>query len=63
MARTTTMRLAPASRTWSRFPRSIPPMAYQGFSPRFSAAQRTYASPAAGLPGFVGVSQTGPTER
>ena len=39
----------------------MPPMANHGTGGRRSAAWRTYSSPAAGRPGLVGVSHTGPT--
>ena len=39
----------------------MPPIANHGRSPPRAAAWRTYSSPAAGRPGLVGVSQTGPT--
>ena len=55
------MREAPAWVTSRTLPRSIPPIANQGRSRAASAAWRTYESPAAGRPAFVGVSHTGPT--
>src|SRR5687767_13141931 len=57
-ARTTTTREAPASRTAPIVVRSIPPIANHGFVAS-AAATRTSSIPAAGLPGFVGVSWTG----
>ncbi len=59
-ARTTTIRLAPAARTSARFEASIPPIANQGFV-SLAAASGSRSMPAAGRPGFVGVSCTGPT--
>jgi len=56
-ARTTTIRLAPASTTVSTVVRSMPPMANHGRSPATAAARRTSSSPAAGRPGLVGVGQ------
>ena len=41
---------------------SIPPIANHGLL-AVAAAWRTAASPAAGRPGFVGVSHTGPAQR
>src|SRR5207245_1557814 len=62
-ARTSAMRVAPSAITPCTLSSVIPPMAYHGTT-RFRAATfRTYASPAAVRPGFVGVSQTGPTAK
>src|SRR6185503_14508288 len=63
IARTHAMRRAPASITSWMFPESIPPMAYHGMSGFSEDTSRTYFRPDAFLPGFVGVSQTGPTAK
>ena len=63
MARTTTIRRAPAASTSSTVPRSIPPIANHGRSVACFAAYETRPRPGAGRPGFVGVGQTGPVQK
>ena len=63
IARTTTMRRAPASSTSGRRCASMPPIANHGLSVPISAAARTSSSPGAARPGLVGVGQHGPTQK
>ena len=64
IARTTTMRRAPAASTSGSRCASMPPIANHGLSvPRFARAARTRSRPGAGRPGLVGVGQHGPTQK
>ncbi len=63
IARTTTIRRAPASRTSGSRWASIPPIANHGLSRPSSAAARTSCRPGAARPGLVGVGQQGPTQK
>lgn len=68
MARTTTMRLAPALRTSGSRSTSMPPMANHGVPAAADPAMspetsRTEPRPVAGRPGLVGVSHSGPVQK